>query len=138
MSFSYVSTDPFSTSVSEIRFRLGDVTSSNAHLGDEEIQGVVDNVSGNNTMLASVCAQAVAAKLAREVSVAEAAFRISAQQQWEHYRQLAEDLRAESRRGLGLPYAGGISVADVASVKGNTNRVSPAFAVKQFDSPQST
>ncbi len=99
---------------------------------------MVDNVSGNNTMLASVCAGAIAAKLASEVSVAEGAFRISAQQAYDHYKQLSETLRTEARRGLGTPYAGGINVSDVASVESNTNRVSPAFSVKQFDNPQST
>ena len=118
---------------------MGDVTSSYGHtLQDEEIQGVVDNVSGNNTMLASVCAGAIAARLASEVSVAQGAFRISAQQQWDHYKQLSRDLRDEARRGTGLPYGGGISVSDVASVKSDTDRVSPAFTVKQFDNPPST
>ena len=115
------------------------MTSSADHsLGDEEIQGVIDNVSGNNTMLASVCAGAIAAKLASAVSIAEGAFRISAQQQYEHYTQLTEDLRNEARRGLGTVYAGGISAADVSSVKSDGDRVSPAFSVGQFDNPQST
>ena len=133
-SWSYISTAPFSSSMSEIRLRIGDTSSSNTFLMDEEIQGVVDNTGGGNTMAAAVCADIIAATVARKVSISEGAFSASLQMQYQHYRSLAKRLRLEARTGSGVVYGGGMSAADVSSVESDSNRVKPSFEIGQFDS----
>ena len=138
MTWSYISTAPFSSSMSEVRLRIGDTSSSNTFLKDEEIFGVVDNTGGGNTMAAAVCADLIAARVARKVSISEGAFSASLQMQYNHYRSLAKRLRLEARAGTGVVYGGGLSQADVSSVESDSDRVVPAFRVGQFDSDTST
>ena len=138
MAWSYISTAPFSSSMSEIRLRIGDTTSSVAFLQDDEIFGVVDNTGGGTIMAAAVCADLVAASVARKVSITEGAFSASLQMQYQHYRSLAKRLRLEARTGTGLVYGGGISQADVGLVESESDRVVPGFKINQCDTDVST
>jgi len=53
----------------------------------------------------------------------------------ESYRLLSKQL-SKGSAGTITPYAGGISRSDKASVKSDADRVEPAFARGQFDSPR--
>ena len=134
MTFTYDDTSTTATDLAEIRLRIGDTLPSDALLTDQEINGVIA-LGGGNVMASANCAQRIAAQFARKVSLAEGAFRISLQQRYQHYTDLHASLQAEARRGTGLPYAGGISVTDVQTVAGNTDREKPAFTTRQFDAP---
>lgn len=112
MGFSY-SGDPSSSDLDEVRFYLGDIDSTDVLLPDEEIQFVIDSWAstvGTNLYAAAVCAEMVAARFAREVSVSADGVSAGMNELQQKYNDLASSLREQhtARYGAaGSPSAGG-------------------------------
>lgn len=112
MTFSY-SGDPSASDLDEVRFHLQDTDSTDPLLTDEEIEFVidawVDNV-GTNVWAAAICAETIAAKFAREVSVSGDGVSVGVEALQDKYEALALSLRDQHKSKVGaagVPTAGG-------------------------------
>lgn len=137
MTFTYVSTGPTSNK-DWVRLRIGDTSSGDPLLTDEEINEVLDE-EGNKFLAAAVAAETIGAQYARKVDKSVGKLSISMAQASEHYFALADRLRENvvMDTSVGGPYAGGISQADKDKDEADSDRVDPAFYVGQFDIPGS-
>ncbi len=113
MTYSY--TDPTDSRQDEVRFLLGDTTEGEWQLTDEEINWAIDKYAetygGHLEYVASILADGIAARYAREASYSADGVSIGLGQVAQQYRELAANLRAQYRDLLvgGLPDVGGIS-----------------------------
>lgn len=123
MTWTYASTAPEATSRDMIRLAIGDTSSSDQILTDEEVAALGSPAAA---------ARAAAAEFARRVGKSVGNLRLEAQQRFEHYMTLTQYLEAYSG---GVPYAGGISVDDKQTVAENTDRVEPAISIGMDDFP---
>lgn len=112
MTWSY-SGDPSASDLDTVRFHLQDTDESDQLLPDEEIQFVIDQwepVTGSLVYAAAVCADRLAAKFAREVSVSGDGVSVGVESLQTKYEQLAMRLRQEYKDFVGTggaPTAGG-------------------------------
>jgi len=140
MTWSYLSSDPGSSDRSWVRLRIGDHSSGEQLLQDEEIEVFLSD-AGSKYSAAAAAARAIGAHFARKVDKAVGKLRISMQQASEGYFDLADRLEREASIGDGatgslqLPYAGGISLADKAVDESDTDAPDYAFTRGQFDHP---
>lgn len=134
MTWSYASGSPGSVDLDWVRLRIGDTDTSDQLLQDEEIEALVTS-EGNRHMAAVVACETIAAKFARHADKTVGKLSISMSQAAERYLSLADRLRSDVTMdsGSGGPYAGGISRSDKEADETDTDRVSPAFSVGQFD-----
>lgn len=134
MTWTYSATSSGLTARNYIRLRVGDTSSGNQRIQDEEIDAILA-VYGDTLLSAAVVAETVAGSYAgRGIQKKVGGLSISLNQASEHYSQLARNLRAEASMRA-MPYAGGISEATVQAEEQDPDRVRPAFTVGQFDDP---
>lgn len=131
MAFTYASTNIDSSSLSWVRFRVGDTSSGDALLQDAEINALVTE-AGNKQKAAALAAESIGAYYARRVDRTIGKLRIAMNQASEHYFALAKRLRAEQSRSV-AGYAGGLSEAEKETDRADTDLAQPAFRVAQFD-----
>ena len=127
MSFSYLDTAPQSSARSYIRLLLGDTSSGNAMLSDEEIDAFL-SIEGGRDIAASHAADAIGATFARRVDRTIGKLKISMAQSSDHYFALGERLRFKAA-SRAAPYAGGISQSDKRDVEADTDRVKPGISI---------
>lgn len=131
--FTYNSSQASTNDAMFIRLRLGDTSSDDPLLYDEEIAAFL-SLEGNRYLAAAVAAESIAAKFSRRSDKHVGKLWVMQSQQAKAYLELAKTLRGE----IGLhvaPFAGGISVDDKISTEQDTDRVNPGFTVDQFDNP---
>ena len=134
MTFTYSSTD-LSTTLAQVRRLIGDTSSSDAQLTDEEIDFFTDNTPSQYYAAAS-CAEAIAAGYARRVSKTVGPLSIQLTDRQTTYLTLAGRLRQQAAVVGGItPYAGGISVDDKETVASDTDRFPPLFSKGMEDAP---
>ena len=131
MGWTYDSTNVGSSQRSWIRLRVGDTSSGNQLLQDEEIEAFIGS-EGNQWAAAILAAESIAGTFARLTDKTVGKFRIAKGGASDHYYALADRLRTEMGHRAGV-YAGGVSVADMEADDADTDRVDPAFSVGQFD-----
>lgn len=132
--WSYLSSAPGSSDRSWVRLMIGDNTTANEELQDEEIDVLLSD-QGSKERAAIAAARALGARYARKVDKQVGRLRISASQTAKHFFELADQLAqtlAMKAGGAGGMYAGGISILDKQTEAADTDRVSPAFARDQF------
>lgn len=134
MAWTYLSTAPGSCTRSWVRMRVGDNTSADQLMQDEEIDAILTDMGGDQYFGAARCARQISAHFARRVDKGVGRLRIASAQASEQYEKLACSLEIEGGMRA-KPYAGGISIADKDSVLGDTDRVAPAFAIGMTDFP---
>lgn len=115
-----------------IRFVIGDTDEDDELLQDEEIDAALSN-EGNKYAAAAICADAIAAKFAREADKTVGPLSISASQKGERYLKLADKLRKQTGRRVAA-WAGGISESEKRTAESDTDRVDTSFKRGQFDS----
>lgn len=97
MTWTYDPSDIASSRKDEVRFLVGDTESADPMVEDEEIELVVTQfppVLGRPAWLAAAhTCDAIAGRFGRAAQRSAGPLSISAQQRFEHYRQLATDLR---------------------------------------------
>lgn len=137
MTWSY-SGDPSTSDLDAVRFHLQDVDTADQLMTDEELQFVLDQwdgVKGSPIWAASVCADRLAAKFAREVMVSADGVSVSIEALQEKYATLAAQLRSEHKEfygSAGGPLFGGTIFDDFADPS-----IKPlSFGVGMHDNPE--
>lgn len=131
MTWTYLSSAPGSSGKSWVRMRIGDTSSGDQLLSDEEILALIDS-EGNNHAAAAVAAESIGAQFARQADKQIGKLRISLAKASEHYFTLADRLRVELSEHSGGVYVGGVSEADKLLDEQDTDAVQPAFKRDQF------
>lgn len=126
MAFTY-STTPETSARSYIRLLLGDTSSGNPMLQDEEIDAFL-SLEGGRDIAAAHAADAIGASFARQVDKTIGKLKISIAKASGHYFDLADRLRFKAN-SRAAPYAGGISQDDKRDAERDTDRVKPAFSL---------
>lgn len=138
VTWSYLSSGPGSSDRSWVRLRIGDNSSDDQLLQNEEIDLLLES-EGSKYAAAAEAARTIAAHYARRVDRTIGRLRISMQQASERYFTLADKLDDEAASGaagsVGMSgmYAGGISIADKEAEEADTDRTLPDFYRGQFD-----
>ena len=133
MTWSYNSTAPNSSDKSWVRLRVGDTTTADQLLQDEEIEAHL-SAEGNRYAAAALCAESIGALFARRADKTVGRMSIAASRVSERYFQLADRMRTELG-SRAAPYAGGISIADKQTDEDDSDRVAPAFTVGMLQFP---
>lgn len=121
------------SALDRVRLKIGDIDADYHEVEDETITAVLTEQAQDVLRAALVLAEALAAKYAKRVDRTVGAMSLSASDRFKHYQDLVARLRAELTAGpayarrYGLPYAGGISVADKEVAAGDSDRPEPAF-----------
>jgi hypothetical protein len=125
--------DPSASDLDAVRFYVGDTTTTRQLLQDEEVNFTLAEHS-NQRLAAAVCADAIAAKFAREADQRVGDISKSLSQVSKAFTALATKLRAEvgKRAAPSFPAA---SRDWKQTQREDTDLVQPAFAVGQGDSP---
>ena len=136
--------DPGASSLSWVRWRVGDVFRDDQLQSDQEIAQALTDASSNQTLAAAMVCDRIAADFSREVDLtindgSGASRTRSLSQRARAYAALAKQLRDDLASGSSLaalfpaPYAGGISQADKDTQTADADLVAPAFTVDMQD-----
>jgi hypothetical protein len=127
--------DPINEPVDAVRFLIGD-TATPPQLTDDEILFALDQ-NANIYAAAAICARALSARYARRVDTKFETVESKYSQLRDSYEMLARQLEQQARKrgGLGVPMAGGISRAEVETVRAEVDRVKPFFYENLFNNP---
>lgn len=135
MTWTY-SGDPSDSPRDEVRFLVGDTNTNKQLVSDEEIAFALASTSDSTYGAAALCARAIAGKFSREVNGRFESIWSDDGSKSKQFFDLARrlDIQAKTAGGLALgsPYVGGVSRADMESVRANTDRVDSAFMRGQF------
>lgn len=127
MTWSYDPSNVGSSNLSTVRLLIGDNSSDDQLLQDEEINWLVLSEAGVYHAAAAAC-DAISSSFARKVDKTVGSLSISASQKAGAYAERAKSLRHRGNARIALSiYAGGISVSDKDTVVADTDRVAPAF-----------
>jgi len=122
--------DTLSTDKDIVRFYTGDVLTADQQVSNEGIAALLAIHSTPLTTAAQIC-RSLAARYSRQADQEIDDLRKSLSQRAKAYADRAKELEALDDKTLALSvpvlYAGGISVADKASVESDTDRVQPFF-----------
>jgi len=122
-----------------VRLFVGDTDTTDQQTSDEEIAFALSQASDDVYIAGAVICRALSGKFARLVDTSVESVSSSYSQRATQYAELAVRLTKDSKRlgsgGLGVPDAGGISIADMISVESDPDRVSGAFRIDQFNNP---
>mgnify|MGYP000736926707 CR=1 FL=1 len=86
-------------------------------------------------MAAFRTAKAIAAKFARKADKSVGDLKISYNQQYNQYMELAEKLELEAQDTVGTPWSGATSISSKESEESNTDRVKPSITRGMNDNP---
>ncbi len=133
--------DPSASTLAAVRFLIGDTDTNDQQLQDAEITFAITATS-DQYGAALFCANSLAAKYSRMADTQIESVRVSASQQYDHYRAMIVDLKAMAETfatgaGIGTPWVGGVSISDIDSNRENTDRPASAFAGDKFHNPPS-
>lgn len=136
MTWTYSATD-LSTDLARVRLMIGDTNTNDQQLSDEEIDFWISNSAGV-MWAAAQCCRSLAAEYARRVDKSIGPASLTVSQRQKHYHDLALHWESQAARFTAIePYAGGISVSDKDTVEGDSDRVTPSFAIGWDDNPGS-
>lgn len=140
MTFSYTA-NPWASPdvpIDDVRFLIGDTTTPGL-LQDGEILGLLANNANDPYGAAVEACTSLMAHFAREVDKTVGNASISASQRFKAYALLRTQIQAASTRhgGAPVPYAGGISIADMQSDLEDDDHVPSQFTVGMMDSHDS-
>ncbi len=134
MTWTYGLSSLDTTPKDQVRFLVGDTLREDPQLQDEEISYLLGIESGPYFAAARAC-EAIAALYARKVTTTVGDLKIVAEKKYEHYLQLANNLRMRAGISDCAPQAGGISVADKQAQESDTDRVQPFFTRNDARNP---
>lgn len=126
--------NPSTDEADAIRALVGDMVTAAPKLSDDVYVLVIAQESRLYAR-ASLAASALAGKYAVEMTKRIGDLWREAKTLYTHYSDLAKWFRLEAqRRAKAIPFAGGISKADVEAREEDTDRVTPSFRVGMIDS----
>lgn len=115
MTFTY-GADPTASTIDAVRFLVGDTDSDEVFLSDEEIRWLQSQWDGKGSVYytASMAAEAIAAKFAREVTTSSDSQSVSTSELQQKFTDLAVRLRAQHQSLLsgGSVDVGGINAGE--------------------------
>lgn len=119
--------------VSQVRFLVGDTVVTDPQVENEEIAFALTQRTSIYGAAAIVC-RSLASKLSRQADTVDKDLRTTLSSRAKAYsaRAIGYEVQANARGG-GMPYAGGISVADKIAQENNPDRVPPAFTIDMDD-----
>ena len=126
--------DPAASARDLVRHLVGDTDTTDQQVTDEEIAWAV-GAYATTYLAASATARAIAARYARKADKSVGDLSLSYSQLQRHYAELAADLDAKGNVSAGMPYAGGIGIADRDAQEADDDRVQPAFKIGVHDNP---
>jgi hypothetical protein len=133
MTWSYTITDLATSTKDQVRFLIGDTLTTDQQLQDEEIVFAISQ-RASVWGAAAECCRSLASKFARSVDTAAGASKQSYSQLAKAYTIKTNEFESRAAMGgAGMPYAGGISIADKLAQEQNEDRVSPQFQVGMDD-----
>ena len=127
--------DPANSELDEVRLLIGDTVCATALLLDSEIQFFIAE-EGSAAFGAPRAAEAIAAKLCRQVDVSTGSVSKSLSQAAEAYRQLAKTLRARAQECGGAPIFTALTKDDKRQDRLDPDLVQPQFRIGQDDNPR--
>jgi hypothetical protein len=131
MAFTY--TSPSNSESDAVRFYCGDTEADEFYASDEEIAFALDD-KGDVLLAALVVAEYIYRKLAKRTDKKNGQYSVSASQKFEQYGKVVQDIKDRiALDSSGVPYAGGISLADKLSRESDTDRTKPAFTRSMFE-----
>ena len=133
MTWTYTSTDPGGTNKDWVRLKIGDTSSGDQLLQDEEITALLTDAGAKRRAAVLAC-RSIGARFARRADKGVGKLNIAASQAAKAYFDLALTLEREQAVSV-APYAGGISIADKEIDLSDSDRVDPLFTVGQYDDP---
>jgi len=136
MTWTYLSTAPGSSDRSWLRARIGDTSSDDPQLTDEELDLLLDNAASRNHA-AEQAARTLAARYARKADRKIGSLSITWSRIAQNYIDLAERLRVEAAGSAGSVgvWAGGVSQADRDAETTDADRPARRFTDGQFADP---
>ena len=133
MTWSY-SGDPSTSNRDKVRFLVFDTDTNEQLLNNEEIDWVLSEQS-NIYMASANCAEAIAAKFAKDITRSAVGLSASVGNRAQFYLELAEKLRAQvstSNKHSEI-FAGGLTISGKIALDDDSDAVQPAFKIGQFD-----
>lgn len=128
--------DPSQLSTSafmQVRFMIGDTLTGDQQIQDEEIQFAL-TLDPSIWRVAATCCRSIAAQLSRQADSVQGELRTLYSSRSKAYATRAASYENTAvARGGGLPYAGGISIADKLQQEQNSDRVDPQFQIGMDD-----
>lgn len=128
MSYTY---DPvLGANKDKVRYLVQDTDDKDWLITDEEINFALSQKGSNLYRAAALVCRTIAAQLGRQLTLVDPAMKLDANEQYEHYIELAKEYEKDGMRsgGVGL-FAGGISKSDRDARRDDSDRISPAFSV---------
>ena len=117
----------------DVRLLIGDTDSTDYALQDHDVSFFLNEANDNIYLAASMAAEAIAAKYARQVTESKTdahgvhVYSRHLSDRYKHYTALAKTMRERhTARTVGV-YAGGITISGKDTREADTDRVKPAF-----------
>jgi hypothetical protein len=117
----------------QVRYLVGDTLSSDQQVQDEEINFAITQRPSVYGAAAIVC-RSLASRLSRQADVVDKDLRTTLSQRAKAYSARAAEYDITAKiRGGGIPYAGGLSIADKIQNEQDLDRVQPQFGIGMED-----
>jgi hypothetical protein len=131
--WSYYATKLATSPKDQVRLIIGDTVATDPQMQDEEINFYLTQRS-SVWGAAAECCLTLATKFGRSVDQAVGTAKISFSQMAKAYTSKAAVFNARAAAmGSGMPYAGGLSIADMLNQLSNDDRQAPQFALGMTD-----
>ena len=128
-----------SANINNVRFLVGDTDSTDYAISNDNIVFALAQASDDVYLAAAICARALGAKYASQVNEKFESISVDNSDKSKQYYSLATKLEMQSKkygsRGLGIPAAGGISIAAMDAADEDDDRVKPKFRQDQYANP---
>lgn len=128
----------YASVVDRLRFLVGDTDTSNEQATDNDYLWAYDQAGESIYIAAAIMCDALAASNASSSMTKIEGLEVRGGDQTNHYIGMARRFRKiakQSGDGVGIPRAGGISVAAMDTVRANEDRVPPSFRRNLFRNP---
>lgn len=144
MSWSYDATTLNTTTsagrINTVRLLVGDTDTTDQLVQNEEITFALSQTGDNVYYAAAWTCRAISAKFSRMVTTTlDGALSANYSDKAKQYNQLAVQIEAQGKKTSGKALgvsAGGISVDAMGVANADSDRVKPAFALRQFDNTE--
>jgi hypothetical protein len=125
--------------INAVRLLIGDTDRDDQRIQNEEIQFFLNVTSNDIYLAAAESADVISSKFSSAGTEKFESISIDNGAVAENYRRLATRLRQQAKkfgsRGLGVPAAGGISIAAMDAADEDDDRVKPKFRQDQYANP---
>lgn len=117
--------DPANSAIDRVRLIVGDIWDDMEMLSDADYQYFLDKYNGKENRAALDAARAILFKLARLTRERTGDIEVYGSEWFKNYRNALQDIvkNPELSLSVAMPYAGGISKADMANNDSNTDNV---------------